>query len=152
MIDLNINGKRHSVDADPGTPLLWVLRDRLGLTGTKYSCGMALCGSCTVHVDGVPLRSCTTPVSSVAGKRILTIEGVGGDRVGKAVQQAWQKLDVVQCGFCQSGQIMSAVALLAKNPKPSDADIDREMAGNLCRCATYVRIRAAIKDAAKSLA
>ncbi len=152
MIDLNINGRRHSVDADPGTPLLWVLRDRLGLTGTKYSCGMALCGSCTVHVDGVPLRSCTTPVSSVAGKRILTIEGVGGDRVGKAVQQAWQKLDVVQCGFCQSGQIMSAVALLAKNPKPSDADIDREMAGNLCRCATYVRIRAAIKDAAKSLA
>jgi isoquinoline 1-oxidoreductase subunit alpha len=152
MIDLNINGKRHSVDADPGTPLLWVLRDGLGLTGTKYSCGMALCGSCTVHVDGVPLRSCTTPVSSVAGKRILTIEGVGGDRVGKAVQQAWQKLDVVQCGFCQSGQIMSAVALLAKNPKPSDADIDREMAGNLCRCATYVRIRAAIKDAAKSLA
>jgi len=152
MIDLNINGKRHSVDADPGTPLLWVLRDRLGLTGTKYSCGMALCGSCTVHVDGVPLRSCTTPVSSVAGKRILTIEGVGGDRVGKAVQQAWQKLDVVQCGFCQSGQIMGAVALLAKNPKPSDADIDREMAGNLCRCATYVRIRAAIKDAAKSLA
>ena len=152
MIDLNINGKRHSVDADPGTPLLWVLRERLGLTGTKYSCGMALCGSCTVHVDGVPLRSCTTPVSSVAGKRILTIEGVGGDRVGKAVQQAWQKLDVVQCGFCQSGQIMGAVALLAKNPKPSDADIDREMAGNLCRCATYVRIRAAIKDAAKSLA
>lgn len=152
MIDLNINGRRHSVDADPGTPLLWVLRDRLGLTGTKYSCGMALCGSCTVHVDGVPLRSCTTPVSSVAGKRILTIEGVGGDRVGKAVHQAWQKLDVVQCGFCQSGQIMSAVALLAKNPKPSDADIDREMAGNLCRCATYVRIRAAIKDAAKSLA
>jgi isoquinoline 1-oxidoreductase alpha subunit len=152
MIDLNINGKRHSVDADPGTPLLWVLRERLGLTGTKYSCGMALCGSCTVHVDGVPLRSCTTPVSSVAGKRILTIEGVGGERVGKAVQQAWQKLDVVQCGFCQSGQIMSAVALLAKNPKPSDADIDREMAGNLCRCATYVRIRAAIKDAAKSLA
>jgi len=152
MIDLNINGKRHSVDADPGTPLLWVLRDGLGLTGTKYSCGMALCGSCTVHVDGVPLRSCTTPVSSVAGKRILTIEGVGGDRVGKAVQQAWQKLDVVQCGFCQSGQIMGAVALLAKNPKPSDADIDREMAGNLCRCATYVRIRAAIKDAAKSLA
>lgn len=152
MIDLNINGRRHSVDADPGTPLLWVLRDRLGLTGTKYSCGMALCGSCTVHVDGVPLRSCTTPVSSVAGKRILTIEGVGGDRVGKAVQQAWQKLDVVQCGFCQSGQIMSAVALLAKNPKPSDADIDREMAGNLCRCATYVRIRAAIKDAAQSLA
>ena len=152
MIDLNINGKRHSVDADPGTPLLWVLRDGLGLTGTKYSCGMALCGSCTVHVDGVPLRSCTTPVSSVAGKRILTIEGVGGDRVGKAVQQAWQKLDVVQCGFCQSGQIMSAVALLAKNPKPSDADIDREMAGNLCRCATYVRIRAAIKNAAKSLA
>ena len=152
MIDLNINGKRHSVDADPGTPLLWVLRDGLGLTGTKYSCGMALCGSCTVHVDGVPLRSCTAPVSSVAGKRILTIEGVGGDRVGKAVQQAWQKLDVVQCGFCQSGQIMGAVALLAKNPKPSDADIDREMAGNLCRCATYVRIRAAIKDAAKSLA
>lgn len=152
MIELIVNGKRHSVDSDPGTPLLWVLRDRLGLTGTKYSCGLALCGACTVHVDGVPLRACTTPVSSVAGKRILTIEGIGSNRVGKAVQQAWQKLDVVQCGFCQSGQIMSAVALLAKNPRPSDTDIDREMAGNLCRCATYVRIRAAIKDAAKSLA
>jgi isoquinoline 1-oxidoreductase alpha subunit len=152
MIELNVNGRRTRVDAEPDTPLLWVLRDRLGLTGTKYSCGMSLCGSCTVHVGGAPLRACTTPVSSVAGKRIVTIEGVGGSKVGKAVQRAWEKLDVVQCGFCQSGQIMSAVALLAKNPRPSDADIDREMGGNLCRCATYVRIRAAIKEAAKALA
>jgi isoquinoline 1-oxidoreductase alpha subunit len=152
MIDLNVNGKRLRVDAEPDTPLLWVLRDRLGLTGTKYSCGMAVCGACTVQVDGAPLRACITPVSAVAGKRIVTIEGVGGSRVGRAVQQAWIKLDVVQCGFCQSGQIMAAAALLAKNPRPSDADIDRELAGNLCRCATYVRIRAAIKEAARSLA
>jgi isoquinoline 1-oxidoreductase subunit alpha len=152
MVNLTINGKSHSVDAEPSTPLLWVLRDRLGLTGTKYGCGMALCGACTVHVDGAAVRACTTPVSSVAGKRIVTIEGVGASKVGKAVQEAWVKRDVVQCGFCQSGQIMSAVALLAKNRKPTDADIDREMGGNLCRCATYVRIRAAIKEAAKTLA
>lgn len=151
MITLNVNGKSHRVDADPGTPLLWVLRDAIGLTGTKYSCGAALCGACTVHVDGSPVRACVTPVSSVAGKRIVTIEGVGASKVGKAVQQAWEKLDVVQCGFCQSGQIMSAVALLQNNAKPTDADIDRELSGNLCRCATYVRIRAAIKDASAAL-
>ena len=152
MVDLIINGKSHSLDADPSMPLLWVLRDRLGMTGTKYGCGMALCGACTVQVDGVAVRSCTTPVSSVAGKRIVTIEGIGAGRVGRAVQQAWEKLDVVQCGYCQSGQIMAAAALLAKNRKPTDGDIDREMGGNLCRCATYVRIRAAIKEAAKALA
>lgn len=152
MIELNVNGKRVSVDAAPDMPLLWVLRDRLGLTGTKYSCGMALCGACTVHVDGAPLRACQTPLSAVAGKRIVTIEGLGASRAGKAVQKAWEKLDVVQCGFCQSGQLMSAAALLAGNRKPSDADIDQAMGGNLCRCATYVRIRAAIHEAAKSLA
>ena len=152
MITLNINGKATRVDAEPDTPLLWVLRDTLQLTGTKYGCGMALCGACTVHLDGQPVRSCSTPVSAAAGKTIVTIEGVGEGRVGKAVQHAWQKLDVVQCGYCQSGQIMSATALLEKNRKPSDADIDGAMGGNLCRCATYVRIRAAIHDAAKSLA
>jgi isoquinoline 1-oxidoreductase subunit alpha len=152
MITLNINGKATRVDAEPDTPLLWVLRDTLQLTGTKYGCGMALCGACTVHLDGQPVRSCSTPVSAAAGKKIVTIEGVGGGRVGKAVQHAWQKLDVVQCGYCQSGQIMSATALLEKNRKPSDADIDGAMGGNICRCATYVRIRAAIHDAAKSLA
>lgn len=151
MITLNVNGKSHRIDADPGTPLLWVLRDAIGLTGTKYSCGAALCGACTVHVDGSPVRACVTPVSSVAGKRIVTIEGVGASKVGKAVQQAWEKLDVVQCGFCQSGQIMAAVSLLQNNAKPTDADIDRELSGNLCRCATYVRIRAAIKDASAAL-
>jgi isoquinoline 1-oxidoreductase subunit alpha len=152
MITLNINGKATRVDAEPDTPLLWVLRDTLQLTGTKYGCGMALCGACTVHLDGQPVRSCSTPVSAAAGKKIVTIEGVGEGRVGKAVQHAWQKLDVVQCGYCQSGQIMSATALLEKNRKPSDADIDGAMGGNICRCATYVRIRAAIHDAAKSLA
>ncbi len=152
MILLNINGKRQRVDADPDTPLLWVLRDHLGLTGTKYSCGAALCGSCTVQVDGVAMRACVTPVSAVAGKRILTIEGLAATKVGRAVQEAWVKLDVVQCGFCQSGQILSAVALLEKNRKPTDADIDQGMGGNLCRCATYVRIRAAIHEAARSLA
>jgi isoquinoline 1-oxidoreductase subunit alpha len=152
MITLNINGKATRVDAEPDTPLLWVLRDTLQLTGTKYGCGMALCGACTVHIDGQPVRSCSTPVSAAAGKKIRTIEAAGQDRVGQAVQAAWQKLDVVQCGYCQSGQIMSAVALLEQNRKPTDADIDGAMGGNLCRCATYVRIRAAIHEAAKSLA
>ncbi len=151
MIQLNVNGKTHQVDVEPDTPLLWALRDTLLLTGTKYGCGQALCGACTVHVDGSPLRSCTTPVSAVIGRKITTIEAIDANRVGKAVQEAWRKLDVVQCGYCQSGQIMSAVALLTKNRKPSDADIDNAMSGNLCRCATYVRIRAAIHEAAKAL-
>ncbi len=152
MIQLNVNGKPHSVDVSPDTPLLWVLRDTLGLTGTKYGCGQALCGACTVHVDGAPLRSCVTPVSAVAGRKISTIETADQSRVGKAVQEAWRKLDVVQCGFCQSGQIMGAIALLSQNRKPTDADIDNALSGNLCRCATYVRIRAAVHLAAKSLA
>jgi len=151
MLTLNINGKTMQVDAEPDTPLLWALRDTLQLTGTKFGCGMALCGACTVHLDGQPVRSCSTPLSAAAGKKIVTIEGVGAGRVGKAVQEAWQRLDVVQCGYCQSGQIMSAVALLEKNRKPTDADIDAAMAGNLCRCATYVRIRAAIHAAAQSI-
>ena len=152
MIQLNVNGKLHAVDVAPDTPLLWVLRDTLGLTGTKYACGQALCGACTVHVDGAPLRSCATPVSAVAGRKIATIENADRSRVGKAVQEAWRKLDVVQCGYCQSGQIMSAIALLSQNRKPTDADIDTALAGNLCRCATYVRIRAAVHLAAQSLA
>lgn len=152
MIQLTVNGKPRKADVDPDTPLLWALRDSLLLTGTKYSCGSGLCGACTVHVDGQPVRSCITPVSAVAGKKVATIEAVDGSRVGKAVQEAWRKLDVVQCGYCQSGQIMSAVGLLSKNRRPSDADIDAAMAGNLCRCATYVRIRAAIHEAAKALA
>ena len=152
MIQLNVNGKLQSVDVAPDTPLLWVLRDTLGLTGTKYGCGQALCGACTVHVDGAPLRSCATPVSAVAGRRISTIETADQSRVGKAVQEAWRKLDVVQCGFCQSGQIMGAIALLSHNRRPTDADIDNALSGNLCRCATYVRIRAAVHLAAKSLA
>lgn len=152
MIQLNVNGKPHQVDVAPDTPLLWVLRDTLQMTGTKYGCGQALCGACTVHLDGTPIRACSVPVSSVAGRKITTIETVDAGKVGKAVQEAWRKLDVVQCGYCQSGQIMSAVALLSQNKKPSDADIDNAMSGNLCRCATYVRIRAAIHEAAKSLA
>ena len=152
MIQLNVNGKLRQVDVAPDTPLLWVLRDSLGLTGTKYGCGQALCGACTVHVDGAPLRSCSTPVSAVAGRKVTTIETVDQLRVGKAVQEAWRKLDVVQCGYCQSGQIMNAVALLGRNRRPSDGDIDNAMSGALCRCATYVRIRAAIHLAAKSLA
>ena len=152
MIQLNVNGKLQSVDVAPDTPLLWVLRDTLGLTGTKYGCGQALCGACTVHVDGAPLRSCVTPVSAVAGRKISTIETADQSRVGKAVQEAWRKLDVVQCGYCQSGQIMGAIALLSRNRKPTDADIDNALSGNLCRCATYVRIRAAVHLAAKSLA
>lgn len=152
MIQLTINGKAQQVDVAPDTPLLWVLRDSLQMTGTKYGCGQGLCGACTVHVDGEPVRACSTPVSDVVGRRIATIEAVDGERVGKVVQEAWRKLDVVQCGYCQSGQIMSAVALLTQNRKPSDADIDNAMAGNLCRCATYVRIRAAIHEAAEALA
>ena len=152
MIQLNVNGKPQTVDVAPDTPLLWVLRETLGLTGTKYGCGQALCGACTVHVDGAPLRSCVTPVSAVAGRKITTIETADRSRVGKAVQEAWRTLDVVQCGFCQSGQIMGAIALLSHNRKPTDADIDNALSGNLCRCASYVRIRAAVHLAAKSLA
>jgi isoquinoline 1-oxidoreductase subunit alpha len=152
MTSLNVNGKSVSVDADPSTPVLWALRDSLQMTGTKFGCGAALCGACTVHVNGQPVRSCVTPISSVAGQKITTIEGVATDRVGKAVQAAWIKHDVAQCGYCQSGQIMSATALLRTNRKPTDADIDGAMAGNICRCGTYARIRAAIKDAAQSLA
>lgn len=151
MIALTINGKQHTIDVAPDTPLLWVLRDTIGLTGTKYGCGIALCGACTVHLNGAPVRSCMTPVSAAAGQKVTTIEGLNS-RVGHAVQAAWDKLEVVQCGYCQSGQIMSAVALLSGNHKPSDNDIDSAMAGNLCRCATYQRIRAAIKEAAKKLA
>jgi isoquinoline 1-oxidoreductase alpha subunit len=132
-------------------PLLWAIRDAIGLTGTKYGCGIAMCGACTVHVDGQATRSCSMPVSAAAGRRVTTIENVASSRAGKAVQTAWEKLDVVQCGYCQSGQIMSAAALLTEKPKPSDADIDAAMAGNVCRCATYVRIRAAIKEAARSV-
>jgi isoquinoline 1-oxidoreductase alpha subunit len=152
MIKLTINGKAHQLDVAPDTPLLWALRDTLHMTGTKYGCGQALCGACTVHVDGAPVRACTTPVSAVVGRQIRTIEAVDSERVGKVVQEAWRKLDVVQCGYCQSGQIMSAVALPTQNRKPTDADIDNAMSGNLCRCATYVRVRAAIHEAAKALA
>ena len=148
MISLTINGKAKQVDVDPNTPLLWVLRDTLGMTGTKFGCGAQLCGACTVHLNGQPVRSCGTPVSAAAGKKITTIEGVGATPVGKKVQAAWAELDVPQCGYCQSGQIMGATALLASNSKPSDADIDKAMAGNICRCGTYPRIRAAIHKAA----
>ncbi|HEU4350272.1 MAG TPA: (2Fe-2S)-binding protein [Burkholderiales bacterium] len=152
MISLNVNGKPMKADAEADTPLLWVLRDYLNLTGTKFGCGMALCGACTVHVDGQPVRSCITPASSVAGKKIVTVERIGATRVGAAVQSAWIAGNVPQCGYCQSGQVMAATALLASNKSPSDADIDSAMSGNLCRCATYPRIRAAIKRAARSLA
>ena len=152
MIPLSINGSSISVDADPETPLLWVLREHLAMTGTKFGCGMALCGACTVFIDGKPARSCTTPVSAVLARRITTIEGVGNLRVGRAVQDAWIAESVPQCGYCQSGQVMSATALLSATPEPSDEQIDAAMAGNLCRCATYLRIRAAIKRAAKFLA
>jgi isoquinoline 1-oxidoreductase alpha subunit len=152
MVSLELNGKTTSLDVEPDTPLLWALRDVAGLTGTKYGCGMALCGACTVFVDGRPTRSCTTPVSAVAGKKITTIEAIGATRAGKAVQAAWIAENVPQCGYCQSGQIMSAVALLASKKNPSDADIDDAMVGILCRCATYLRIRAAIKRAATALA
>jgi isoquinoline 1-oxidoreductase alpha subunit len=148
MIGLNINGKDAHVDVDADTPLLWVLRDTLSLTGTKFGCGMALCGACTVHLDGAPIRSCVTPVSAVAGKKITTIEGLSSDR-SHPVQKAWIELDVPQCGYCQSGQIMSAVALLTQTPQPTDEQIDAAMAGNICRCGTYQRIRAAIHRAAQ---
>jgi isoquinoline 1-oxidoreductase subunit alpha len=147
-IQFNLNGKPQTVEVNPDMPLLWVLRDTLGMTGTKFGCGMALCGACTVHVDGEATRSCITPVSRIAGKRITTIEGVSTDR-SHPVQQAWIELDVPQCGYCQSGQIMSAVALLSKTPQPSDAQIDDAMTGNICRCGTYQRIRAAIHRAAE---
>ena len=148
MIELTINGETRSVDAEPRTPLLWVIRDGLGLTGTKFGCGMALCGACTVHIDGKAMRSCITPVSAAAGKKITTIEAVGASPLGRKVQAAWTDLDVPQCGYCQSGQIMGATALLAEKPHPTDADIDGAMAGIICRCGTYPRIRAAIHKAA----
>jgi isoquinoline 1-oxidoreductase alpha subunit len=151
MIDLKVNGAAVSVDAPDDMPLLWVIRDILGMTGTKFGCGIAQCGACTVHVDGEATRSCVLPVSDVAGKSITTIEAIGNTPAGKAVQQAWLKMEVVQCGYCQSGQIMSASALIASTANPSDEDIDGAMSGNICRCGTYVRIREAIKDAGKSL-
>ncbi|MES9817277.1 MAG: (2Fe-2S)-binding protein [Candidatus Thiodiazotropha sp.] len=147
MIQLTINGSKQSLDIDPGMPLLWALRDHMGLTGTKFGCGIAQCGSCTIHLDGEPVRSCITPVSEATGKEITTIEGLKSP-AGKAVQAAWRELEVVQCGYCQSGQIMSAAALLERKSNPTDAEIDDAMQGNLCRCAAYVRIRAAIKAAA----
>jgi aerobic-type carbon monoxide dehydrogenase small subunit (CoxS/CutS family) len=147
MINLNLNGRNTAVDVEDDMPLLWVLRDVLGLTGTKYGCGMALCGACTVHLDGQPVRSCVTPVSAASGKRVTTIEGLSPDN-SHPVQRAWIELDVPQCGYCQSGQIMSAVALLAQTAQPSDAEIDAAMGGNICRCGTYQRIRAAIHRAA----
>jgi isoquinoline 1-oxidoreductase subunit alpha len=148
MVTLNVNGKAQQVDAAPDTPLLWALRDVLGLTGTKFGCGMALCGACTVHLDGQPTRACITPISAAAQRKVTTIEAIGADRVGKAVQAAWIDLGVPQCGYCQAGQIMSATALLKQKPKPTDADIDAAMSGNICRCGTYTRIRAAIQQAA----
>ncbi|GJE70612.1 (2Fe-2S)-binding protein [Methylorubrum podarium] len=151
MLTLNLNGVVREVDADPDMPLLWVIRDRLDMTGTKYGCGIAQCGACTVHLDGQPVRSCQTRIGDVGEAKITTIEGVQG-KVADAVKAAWRGLDVVQCGYCQSGQIMSAIGLLTDNPKPSDADIDGAMDGNVCRCGTYQRIRAAIHEAARSLA
>lgn len=152
MVLLNINGRDTEVDADPSTPILWALRDNLDMTGTKFGCGAALCGACTVHLNGDPIRSCVTPIASAVGQKITTIEAISQDPVGKAVQTAWIAHDVPQCGYCQSGQVMSATALLRTNKAPTDADIDNAMSGNICRCGTYQRIRAAIKDAAKSLA
>ena len=154
MIKLNINGVDREVDVPEDTPLLWVLRDEIGLTGTKFGCGVAQCGACTIHLDGSPMRACQTPVGDVADSKVVTIEGLVGDgatKEGKAVQAAWRALDVVQCGYCQSGQMMSAAALLTSNKKPTDKDIDAAMNGNVCRCAAYQRIRAAIHDAAKRL-
>jgi len=151
MISLNVNGKAASLDAEPDMPLLWAIREDLQLTGTKFGCGMALCGACTVHIDGVAVRSCSTPISAATGKKVITIEAMGATKAGKAVQAAWVAHDVPQCGYCQSGQIMSATALLSTNAKPSDKDIDEAMSGNLCRCGTYNQIKAAIKDAAVAL-
>ena len=148
MIKLTVNGTEHTLDLDPNMPLLWAIRDHVGLTGTKYGCGMAQCGACTVHLNGAPVRACSTPLAAAAGGMVITVEGVES-KAGKAVRKAWAELDVVQCGFCQSGQIMSAAALLTANPAPTDADIDAAMSGNICRCATYARIRAAIKRAAE---
>jgi len=150
MFSLTINGESHSVDAPAEMPLLWVLRDLIGLTGTKFGCGIAQCGACTVHLDGTPVRSCQLPVGSIGARPITTVEGVGASAVGAKVQKAWLELEVVQCGYCQSGQVMSAVALLQTHPKPDDADIDAAMAGNICRCGTYLRIRDAIKHAAEA--
>ncbi len=157
MSTLNVNGRAHTVDADPGTPILWALRDSLGLTGTKFGCGAALCGACTVHLDGQAIRSCITPISAAEGKKVTTVEAITGgtDRVGAAVHAAWVKHDVAQCGYCQSGQIMSATAFLKslqRGRPPSAAEIDSAMAGNICRCGTYARIRAAVADAARTLA
>ena len=151
MITLNINGKEQQLDVSDDMPILWALRDVLHMTGTKFGCGMAQCGACTVHVDGQPTRSCITPISAVIGKKIVTIEDVQNDKVGQAVQAAWSEIDVVQCGYCQSGQIMAATALLTTNHAPTDADIDAAMSGNICRCGTYPRIRAAIHAAANKL-
>jgi isoquinoline 1-oxidoreductase alpha subunit len=148
---LNVNGQSKNVDVDPGTPLLWVLREELKMTGTKYGCGISACGACTVHVDGVATRSCVVPVSLIGNRKITTIEAIAQDPVGRVVQNAWVEKDVVQCGYCQSGQIMSAVALLKATPKPTDTNIEESMGGNLCRCATYVRIREAIKSASQQL-
>ena len=152
MITLNVNGKPRDLDIPDDMPLLWTLRDVLSMTGTKFGCGMGLCGACTIHIDGQPTRSCITPVSAAVGKRITTIEAIGNTPAGKKIEAAWLALDVPQCGYCQSGQIMSASALLATNAKPSDSDIDSAMAGNICRCGTYLRIRAAIKKAAGATA
>jgi isoquinoline 1-oxidoreductase alpha subunit len=151
QIKLNVNGAVRAVDVDGDTPLLWVLRDVLGMTGTKFGCGMALCGACTVHLDGQPVRSCITPVEVVGARAVTTIEAIGGTPVGKQVQQAWIAKQVPQCGYCQSGQIMAAAALLKSNPSPSDSDIDQAMSGNVCRCGTYGRIREAIKQAAREV-
>jgi isoquinoline 1-oxidoreductase alpha subunit len=150
MVTLQVNGKKHELDVPDDMPLLWALRDVVGLTGTKFGCGVALCGACTVHLDGRAIRSCITPVGSVAGKPITTIEAIGETSSGNKIQQAWLNIEVVQCGYCQSGQIMSAAALIENNPNPSDAEIDAAMSGNICRCGTYPRIRAAIKQASKS--
>ena len=150
-VKFTLNGKPASADVDPSTPILWTLRDTLGMTGTKFGCGMAMCGACTVHLNGQAIRSCITPISAAQGQKIDTIEAQAADKVGKAVEDAWVRNDVAQCGYCQSGQIMSATALLKSNRQPSDAEIDAAMAGNICRCGTYARIRAAIHDAAKKL-
>jgi isoquinoline 1-oxidoreductase alpha subunit len=150
MTSVRINGQEHDLDVPDDMPLLWVLRDVVGLTGTKFGCGVALCGACTVHVDGRPIRSCITPIASVVGKKVTTIEAIGDTESGAKIQRAWLNVEVIQCGYCQSGQIMSAAALIESNPNPTDAEIDAAMSGNICRCGTYVRIRAAIKQASQS--